>query len=240
MCADGSAAPTALDALPRRTPHFAVAMPPAQAPFAQRPRPRLIDRLFRRRPVPLDISSEPETLDAVQRAPAVDAHTHRFWSSGVDSAQQRGGSRPGATGSRHRVAAMIAAHDAGVLPGEARRPRGNPAFSEALFVELMRAHQYRRAFEQLSADCQRSWGSADAFVAAQGASAMSRLRGVQVKSVRYLDEWTDPERGSTYQGVAELQVEYTIGDRDPARILPRVVHLVADSGRWRSLCYPAA
>lgn len=240
MWADGTAAQTALDAPPWRTPHFGVAMPPAQAPFAQRSRSRLIDRLFRRRPAPLDISSEPEPLDATPRAPAVDAHTHRFWSSDATRTEQPSGSHAVATGSRQRVAAMIAAHDAGVQPGEADRPRGNPAFSEALFVELMRAHQYRRAFEQLSLDCQRSWGSAEAFVAAQGASAMSRLRGVQVKSVRYLDEWTDPQRGNTYRGVAELQVEYAIGDRDPARVLPRVVHLVADSGRWRSLCFPAA
>ena len=146
---------------------------------------------------------------------------------------------PHTRGNRDRVAAMIAAHDAGLQPGEPRRPRGNPAFSEALFIELMRAHQYGRAFELLSADCRRSWGSADAFVAAQGGSAMSRLRGVQVKDVRYLDEWTDPDRGATYSEVAELHVEYTIGDRDPARVLPRVVHLVADAGRWRSLCYPA-
>ena len=172
--------------------------------------------------------------------PTADAHTRGFWSAGVQFAGALVETGAGThRGSRERVAALIAAHDAGLGRGEARRPRGNPAFSEALFIELMRAHQYGRAFEQLSTDCQRSWGSADAFVAAQGASAMRRLRGVQVKDVRYLDEWTDPERGATYSEVAELQVEYTLGDRDPAHVLPRVVHLVADSGRWRSLCYPA-
>jgi len=118
------------------------------------------------------------------------------------------------------------------------RPRGNPAFSEALFVELMRAKQYRRAYAQLSVDCQLSWGSADAFAAAQGAGAMRRLHGVNVKEVRYLSEWKDPARGTVYREVAELDVEYALGERGPVTVLPRVVHLIADGGRWRSLCYP--
>jgi len=207
----------------------------------QRSRQRLFDRLMRRPTIPSDGERIPGAVVATDRTPPVaDAHTHTFWSSPAElpgALVESGlGSRGG---SRDRVAEMIAAHDAGVPPGDARRPRGNPAFSEALFIELMRAHQYRRAFEQLSADCQRSWGSSDAFVSAQAGSAMSHLRGVQVRGVRYLPEWTDPDRGATYNEVAELQVEYTIGDRDPVRVLERVVHLVADAGRWRSLCYPA-
>jgi len=206
----------------------------------QRSRPRLLDRLLRR-PIPPAVAPVSDSVIATDGTPPiVDAHTHAFWSSAADKpaalVEAGLGSRGG---SRDRVAEMIAAHDAGVRPGEGRRPRGNPAFSEALFIELMRAHQYRRAFEQLSADCQRSWGSADAFVSAQGSSTMSRLRGVQVKGVRYLPEWTDPERGATYSEVAELEVVYTIGEREPAHVVERVVHLVADSGRWRSLCYPA-
>ena len=130
---------------------------------------------------------------------------------------------------------MIAAHESGHAPDP--RPRGNPAFAEAVFVELMRAHQYRRAFEQLAIDCRRSWGSAEAFAAAQGEASMARLRGVRVRDVRYVDEWTDPDRGTVHRQVAELKVEYTVGDHTPV-VHPRVVHLVAESGRWRSLCYP--
>jgi hypothetical protein len=133
---------------------------------------------------------------------------------------------------------MLRAHESGQDRENPGRPRGNPAFAEALFVELMRAHQYRRAFEQLSSDCQRSWGSAERFATAQGFGAMGRVRGVRVTDVRYLPEWTDPSRGATYQEVAELSVEYTIGERDPGTVLRRVVHLVPDAGRWRSLCYP--
>jgi hypothetical protein len=184
----------------------------AQATSAPRSRPRLLERLLRR----------PSRIDGDGEAP--DASVNEATASG---------------GARDRVAAMIAAHDAGLQPGAPRRPRGNPAFSEALFIELMRAHQYRRAFEQLSTDCQRSWGSADAFVTAQSGSAMSRLRGVQVRGVRYLERWTDPDRGATYSDVAELRVEYGIGEGAAARMLPRTVHLVADCGHWRSLCYPA-
>lgn len=136
----------------------------------------------------------------------------------------------------NRVAEIIAAHDTGRADDSPSRPRANPAFAEAVFVELMRAHQYRRAFELLSPDCRRAWGSAEEFAAAQARGSMSRLRGVQVKAVRHLAEWTDKERGMTHQGVAELDVEYTMSGADPP--MTRVVHLVAHAGKWRSLCYP--
>lgn len=138
----------------------------------------------------------------------------------------------------NRVAEMIAAHDAGRAPDVPVRPRANPAFAEALFVELMRAQQYRRAYDLLSSDCRRSWGSAEAFAAAQARSSLNRLRGVRVNQVRHLPEWTDPARGLTHQEVAELEVEYALDGAEPA-VVRRVVHLVADAGKWRSLCYPA-
>jgi hypothetical protein len=176
-------------------------------------------------------------------AVVVDANTRTFWARGADApttlVEARSGAAP--TSVRARVAALVHAHETGQDAGDLAapsRPRGNPAFSEALFVELMRAHQYRRAFDQLSSDCQRSWGSVEAFAAAQGSGEMRRVRGVSIKDVRYLSEWTDPAAGTTYQQVAELRVEYTVGDRNPAIVFPRVVHLVPDSGRWRSLCYP--
>jgi hypothetical protein len=155
----------------------------------------------------------------------VDAGTRAFW-AGSETA----------TITSRRAAALVDAHERGRGPAGARPP-GNPAFSEALFVELMRASQYRRAFTLLSEDCQLSWGSPEAFAEAQGASMMRRLRGVNVKEVRYLPEWTDSTRGTTYRDVAELDVEYEVGDPDPVAVIRRVVHLVPGGGRWRSICY---
>ena len=137
----------------------------------------------------------------------------------------------------NRVADIVAAHHNGRVVDAPRRPRANPAFAEAVFVELMRAHQYHRAFDLLSTDCRRAWGSAELFAAAQARGSMSRLRGVRVTAVRHLAEWTDVERGLTHLEVAELDVEYTMHGTDPA-LVTRVVHLVADAGKWRSLCYP--
>jgi hypothetical protein len=134
-----------------------------------------------------------------------------------------------------RVEQLVREHEQG---GTSTRPRANPAFSEALFVELMRGRQYRRAYEQLSDECKQRWGSPETFAAAQGSTAMRRLRGVRVKDVRFLPEWNDPDAGRTYQEVAELQVEYTIAEGTAATVLPRTVHLVPQSGKWRSLCYP--
>ena len=159
-------------------------------------------------------------------ATQVDAQTRAFWA----------GSETAAITSK-RAAALVDAHERGRAPA-GRRPPGNPAFSEALFVELMRASQYRRAFTLLSEDCQLSWGSPEAFAEAQGAATMRRLHGVSVKEVRYLPEWTDASRGTTYHDVAELDVEYEVGDPEPVARLRRVVHLVPGGGRWRSICYP--
>lgn len=175
------------------------------------------------------VQPAPSPVDAVPaRTPATvtDHGTRAFWARA-----------DGAPVTSRRVAALVDAHERGrdAVPP---RPRGNPAFSEALFVELMRAHQYRRAFGLLSDDCQHSWGSADRFAAAQGGGSMRRLQGVTVKDVRYLPEWTDTTRGTTYHEVAELDVEYRIGDRTPATVVPRVVHLVPGAGRWRSICHP--
>src|SRR5262249_7865464 len=153
----------------------------------------------------------------------VDSHTRTFWAHGaehvatmVEADATTATSSPG-----RRAAELVRAHESGRTLTAGGRPRGNPAFSEALFVELMRAKQYARAFAQLSAECQLSWGSVDAFAAAQGAGAMRRLRGVNVKEVRYLSAWTDPARGTVYNQVAELDVEYTLGDSSRLTVLPR-------------------
>jgi hypothetical protein len=171
-------------------------------------------------------SAPPATQAPAPRATQVDEETRAFWA----------GSETANVTSR-RAAALVDAHERGRAP-LGTRPPGNPAFSEALFVELMRANQYRRAFSLLSEDCQISWGSPEAFAEAQGASSMRRLRGVSVKEVRYLPEWTETSRGRTYRDVAELDVEYEVGDPDPVARIRRVVHLVPGGGRWRSICYP--
>ena len=197
--------------------------------------PGVLERLFRRQP------RAPEQEAAVwqpQRRALVDANTHTFWAPGSNVTATLIEGRPATPHpAQRRVAALVDTHEKGG-PHPAR-PRANPAFTEALFVELMRAHQYQRAFAMLSSDCRRAWGSVEAFAGAQGGGPMRRLRGMRVLEVRHLPEWTDAAHGTTYREVAELEVEYTIGsDRETVKV-PRTVHLISDEGRWWSLCYPA-
>lgn len=189
----------------------------------RRPVRGFLGRLFQR-PQRISPGDVPVPPVAARPSGVVDAHTRPFWAGTASPA------------SRARLSALIDAHESG-RDAQSRRPRGNPAFTEALFVELMRGRQYRRAFDQLSGECRQRWGSADAFAAAQG-GALRRLRGVRVTDVRYLPEWVDPDAGTRYTEVAELRVEYTLGDDHTSRVLPRTVHLVPDQGKWRSLCYP--
>ena len=186
---------------------------------------------FRRRTsVEVDVAPLGET-----RRELVDAATRTWWSGGGPAAatlvevEDEPVTIPG-----RRAAALVDAHERG---RPADRPRANPAFSEALFVELMRAHQYQRAYEQLAPDCQRSWGGAEAFAAAQRRQAVSRVRGVDVKGVRYVDGWVDPTTHLRHDHAAELDVEYTIGEPPQQTVLRRSVHLVGHAGKWRSLCY---
>lgn len=217
---------------PPRTLTTAMPLPPHVLIGTERTRRGSFDNRFTRwlhRPShhPLDaLETTNVGASAAPAATVVDAGTRPFW-AGSETA----------TITSRRAAALVDAHERGRGPLGARPP-GNPAFSEALFVELMRANQYRRAFTLLSEDCQLSWGSPEAFAEAQGASTIRRLRGVSVKEVRYLPEWTDSWRGTTYRDVAELDVEYEVGDPEPVAVIRRVVHLVPGGGRWRSICYP--
>lgn len=199
-------------------------------------------RLFRRF-VDRD-RSEPRTRDhlpgpqAAERPHLVDPHTRTFWSRGaiapatlVEAERSEPAVRQG------RASALVADHERGVASG---RPRANPAFSEAVFVELMRARQYRRAYALLSPECQQSWGSLQAFIDAQRIGALATLRGVRVIDVRHITGWRDPDSGIVHAHAAELDVQYEIGDAVRTFNLPRTVHLVADRGAWRSLCYPTA
>jgi hypothetical protein len=178
-------------------------------------------------------------LPATERPHLVDAHTRTFWSKGAISATtlvEADGTHPATlTG---RAATLVADHQRG--RGESARPRANPAFSEAVFVELMRARQYRRAFALLSPECQQSWGSLQAFIDAQRIGALAQLRGVRVNQVRPLEHWRDPDSGMVHEHAAELDVQYEIGDATRRVSVPRIVHLVAFGGGWRSLCYPTA
>jgi hypothetical protein len=182
---------------------------------------------------------------AVRRVPReerphlVDAHTRTFWSRGALSpATLVESDAPTAAAASGRAAVLVADHQRGAAGGAL--PRANPAFSEAVFVELMRARQYRRAFALLSPECQQSWGSLQAFIDAQRIGALAQLRGVQVDSVRKLDNWRDPDSGMVHEHAAELDVRYQIGDATRTVSVPRTVHLVAFAGGWRSLCYPTA
>jgi hypothetical protein len=180
----------------------------------------------------------------VEGSPAflVDAHTRTFWSYGASASETlieaAGEGRQGHSLGR-RVAALLSEKRAAVSPPSiARRATlADPAFSEALFVELMREGRYDRAFAQLAPECQESWGSQAGFAARHAGAEHERVLGVEVRTVRLLPEWTDPRHGHTHRQVAELDVAYSVQGRTGPAVLPRTVHLVSIEGRWRSLCY---
>ena len=169
----------------------------------------------------------------------VDANTRTFWSRGAEGPVTlvETDSPVAPQPLRDRVRALVVAHDRGARRGGARPP-GNPAFSEALFVELVRGGQHARAFDLLAPDCQLRWGSAERFAAAHRGSSLEKLEGVNVVAVRHLEEWVDPHRGDPHRQVAELDVEYSFHAEQRLVKLLRTVHLVAVEGRWRSLSYP--
>jgi len=202
-------------------------------------RPGVLARLFDRGRDTPRAGGPIRRLPAADRPHLVDSHTRTFWSRGaiapatlVETDESAPALPP------RRAATLVADHERGAAGS--RRPRANPAFSEAVFVELMRARQYRRAYALLSPECQQSWGSLQAFIDAQRISAVAQLRGVRVHEVRILDNWRDPDSGMVHAHAAELDVQYDIGDGTRSVSVPRTVHLVAFGGGWRSLCYPTA
>ena len=126
------------------------------------------------RPIP-SAASQPGLLIATRPASRVlvDANTRTFWSRGAEGPVTLVESDAPATARplRDRVRALVAAHDRGSRRG-GTRPSGNPAFSEALFVELIRGGQHARAFALLAPECQLRWGSAERFAAAHGEGSL--------------------------------------------------------------------
>jgi len=157
---------------------------------------------------------------------SVDANTRDFWRGGDEVELPGKASRP--------VAQLLAGH-----PQQTARPRANPAFIEATFVELMRAGQYERAYAGLAPECRKAWGSVEAFADAHAhGGALRGLRGVNVTESRILEHWIDPSRGTSHANVAELKVEYLFGHAESAAVVPQTVHLIPVAGKWCSLSYP--
>lgn len=194
----------------------------------------LLDSLTRR--VRGDDGDDPTAEHDAERV-LVDAATRTWWTRGAGSPETLVEADEPADPRPSRIRSMIAAHERGAASGS--RPRGNPAFSEALFVELMRAEQFSRAYRLLAPECQKRWGNAERFIRAQrDDAALTRLEGVSVIAVRDADGWVDPEMGRPQEHVAELDVEYTFGAGERRAAVRRTVHLVGHEGKWRSLCYP--
>ena len=210
-------------------------------------------RRFRRPPEPPPPAEQLQAGAATATAPPaaaprtpllVDASTWTFWSRGATAAEtlvEASGHEVGRSESvSRRVAAMLEARDRtrhGAAPAVPRR--GDPAQAELLFVELMRAGRFERAFRLLAPECQGRWGSEQAFAAAQTqAGGHDQVRRAEIRDVQVLDVWPDPDSGRINREVAELAMEYVIDVGGREVLIERVVHLVLVEGRWRSLCYP--
>ena len=197
-------------------------------------------------PVPDNGSAAgPEREDGTQTIPTllVDAATRTFWTRGALATAtlvEAPAPDPAAEAPRSRRLSEVVHGDVAALSGSAAqaRPRGNPAFAEGVFVELMRARRFDRAFGLLPEECQRRWRSVSAFAAAHKTSGLGALRGAKVKEVRYREHWQDPASGTVHRLVAELDVEYTFLGRGLPSVLEKTVHLAAVEGKWRPLCFP--
>ncbi len=195
-------------------------------------------------PVPTGPATGTGQHQTVPRSPLlVDAGTWTFWSRGAAAAETlveaTGHPTQPAESVSRRVAAMLEARDRsrhGAAPVVPRR--GDPAQAELLFVELMRAGQFQRAYRLLAPECQVRWGSPAAFAAAQDGGGHEQVRHAEIHDVEILDVWPDPDSGRINREVAELRVAYRIEVAEREVEVERVVHMVLVDGRWRSLCYP--
>lgn len=192
---------------------------------------------------------QPEPTEPAARQPGprsallVDASTWTFWSRGATAAEtlvEASGHAVERTATvTQRVEAMLHARERNRHGGAPAAPRqGDPAQAELLFVEMMRAGNFERAYRLLAPECQARWGSEDDFAEAQRGSGHDQVRAAEVKGVEMLDVWPDPDSGRVNREVAELSVEYLIDVGGREVLIERVVHCVLVEGRWRSLCYP--
>jgi hypothetical protein len=173
----------------------------------------------------------------------VDASTWTFWSRGATAAEtlvEANGHPVERTATvTQRVEAMLHARDRNRHGGAPAVPRhGDPAQAELLFVEMMRAGNFERAYRLLAPECQQRWGSEQDFAGAQQGSGHDQVRSAEVKGVEMLEVWPDPDSGRVNRQVAELTVEYLIDVGGREVLIERVVHCVLVDRRWRSLCYP--
>jgi hypothetical protein len=205
-------------------------------------------RRFARAPEP-EPSAQPvpqrqaPTATLPRSALLVDASTWTFWSRGAAAAEtlvEATGHPTERTASvSQRVAAVLDARDRtrnGAAPAVPRR--GDPAQAELLFVEMMRAGNFARAYRLLAPECQARWGGETEFAAAQVGSGNDMVRGAEVRGVEMLEVWPDPDSGRVNREVAELTVVYLVDVGGREVLMERVVHCVLVEGRWRSLCYP--
>jgi hypothetical protein len=189
------------------------------------------------------IPPQPQAATALRSPLLVDANTWTFWSRGASAAEtlvEATGHAVERTASvSQRVAAMLEARDRtrhGSAPAVPRH--GDPAQAELLFVEMMRAGHFERAFRLLAPECQARWGGEAGFAEAQLGSGHDQVRAADIKHIETLDVWPDPDSGRVNREVAELTVEYLIDVGGREVLIERVVHCVLVEGRWRSLCYP--
>jgi hypothetical protein len=180
---------------------------------------------------------------APRTALLVDASTWTFWSRGASAAEtlvEASGHAVERTPSlTERVSAMLEARDRtrhGAAPVVPRH--GDPAQAELLFVEMMRAGNFERAYRLLAPECQQRWGTEQDFATAQQGSGHDQVRGAEVKGLEMLEVWPDPDSGRVNRGAAELTVEYLVDVGGRQVLIERVVHCVLVEERWRSLCYP--
>jgi hypothetical protein len=163
----------------------------------------LLRRLGRTAPAGAAVEPPPPQREArvatvPRSALLVDASTWTFWSRGADAAEtlvEATGHPTERTASvSQRVAAMLEARDRtrhGAAPAVPRY--GDPAQAELLFVEMMRAGNFERAYRLLAAECQVRWGGEADFAQAQHGSGHDQVRGAEVKRVEILEVWPDPD-----------------------------------------------
>jgi hypothetical protein len=116
------------------------------------------------------------------------------------------------------------------------RPRGNPIFTETLFVELLRAGQFSRAYDLLAPVCQVAWKGKAGFADTMVSTPYTLIQKVSVKSSKVVEEWFDGE--VTWKPAAQLEVEYLLQSGRQSKVIKKSVHLVSAEGKWRILLFP--